>query len=100
VRAEPLAVFQSSDGLMGKVARRTLIAGKPIPITYVRDPQVVQRGKPVRVVFMEGGLIISSMAVPLQAGGVGDVLSLRNVDSGAVIKGVVEADGSIRIAGP
>jgi flagellar basal body P-ring formation protein FlgA len=36
----------------------------------------------------------------LQAGGVGDVLSLRNTDSGTVIKGVVEADGTIRVAGP
>ncbi len=94
------AVTLNPEALIGKVARRTLIAGKPIPPTYIRDREVIQKGKPVRVVFSEGGLTISSVAVPLQAGGVGDVLSLRNVDSGTVIKGIVEPDGSIRIAGP
>jgi flagella basal body P-ring formation protein FlgA len=93
-------VVQTAEALIGKVARRTLIAGKPVPLTYVRDREVVQKGKPVRVVFTSGGLTISGMAVPLQAGGVGDVLSLRNTDSGTVIKGVVEADGTIRVAGP
>lgn len=97
---EPGPVVLSTEALMGKVARRTLIAGNPIPPTYVRDREVIQKGKPVRVVFSDGGLTISSVAIPLQAGGVGDVLTLRNVDSGTIIKGVVEADGTIRVAGP
>ena len=99
-RADAGPVVLTAEVLIGKVARRTLIAGKPVPLTYVRDREVVQKGKPVRVVFSSGGLTISGMAVPLQAGGVGDVLSLRNTDSGTVIKGVVEADGTIRVAGP
>jgi flagella basal body P-ring formation protein FlgA len=51
-------------------------------------------------VFSEGPLTISGLAVALQSGGVGDVLSLRNVDSGTVIRGTVQGDGSVRIAGP
>ena len=94
------AVMRTPEALIGKVARRTLIAGKPIPAAYIRDREVIQKGKPVRVVFSQGGLTISSVAIPLQAGGVGDVLSLRNPDSGAIIKGTVEADGTIRVAGP
>ena len=93
-------VIRTPEALIGKVARRTLVAGKPIPAAYIRDREVIQKGKPVRVVFSTGGLTISSVAVPLQAGVVGDVLTLRNTDSGTIIKGVVEADGSIRVAGP
>lgn len=93
-------VMRTPEALIGKVARRTLVAGKPIPAAYIRDREVIQKGKPVRVVFSTGGLTISSVAVPLQAGVVGDVLTLRNTDSGTIIKGVVEADGSIRVAGP
>jgi flagellar basal body P-ring formation protein FlgA len=93
-------VIRAPEALIGKVARRTLIAGKPIPAAYIRDREVIQKGKPVRVVFSTGGLTISSVAIPLQAGGVGDMLSLRNPDSGTIIKGVVEADGTIRVAGP
>jgi flagella basal body P-ring formation protein FlgA len=28
------------------------------------------------------------------------VLSLRSVDSGAMIKGIVQADGTVRVSGP
>lgn len=100
VGRDPAPVVQTPDALIGKVARRTLVAGKPIPPTYVRNREVIEKGKPVTVIFSNGGLIISSLAIPLQAGVAGDVLSLRNVDSGRVIKGIVEADGTIRVAGP
>ena len=100
IHADQGPVTLDPGALIGKVARRTLIAGRPVPPSYVHDREVIQKGKPVRVVFSEGGLTISSVAVPLQAGGVGDLLSLRNVDSGTVIRGIVEADGTIRVAGP
>jgi flagella basal body P-ring formation protein FlgA len=98
--AAGLPVVRSPDEAAGKVARRTLIAGKPIPTAHLRDAAVIQQGKAVLIVYSEGGLTISGLAVPLEPGGIGDVISLRNIDSGTVIKGVVEPDGSVRIAGP
>ena len=99
-RAEQLPVVRSPADAVGKVARRILIAGKPIPVAYLRDPQVVKQGKAVRIVYAEGPLTISGLAVALQSGGVGDVIALRNVDSGSTIRGIAEADGSVRIVGP
>lgn len=95
--ASRLPVFQSRDGLVGKVARRTLIPGKPIPINSIRDPQVIKQGKAVRVIFTTDGLTIAGLAVALQSGGVGDIISLRNVDSGVVIRGEAQADGTVRL---
>lgn len=94
----PLA--RSTEAAVGKMARRTLIADKPIPTAYLGEPQVVRQGKSVRMVYSEGGLTISGIGMALQPGGIGDTISIRNVDSGAVIRGVVEGDGSVRIAGP
>ncbi|MGF1621488.1 MAG: flagellar basal body P-ring formation chaperone FlgA [Rhodomicrobiaceae bacterium] len=99
-RANQLPVIRSPDDAVGKVARRTLIAGKPIPLTYLRDPQVVQQGKAVRIVYAEGPLTISALAIALQSGGVGDLIALRNVDSGSTIRGIAEADGTVRIVAP
>ena len=65
---------------------------------FIRDAEVIKQGKPVRVVFSEGPLIISGLAVALQSGGVGDVLSLRNIDSGTVIRGIVR--GTARSGSP
>lgn len=94
------AVHQGRDSLVGKVARRTLLPGQPIPVNAVRDPFLVVQGRNVQIVFQEAGLIITGYAVALQSGGEGDVISLRNVDSGVVIKGAVLADGSIRLGDP
>jgi flagella basal body P-ring formation protein FlgA len=93
-------VFEARAALVGKVARRTLLPGQPIPISAVRDPYLVMQGKTALVVFDHGGLIITMQALALQNGGVGDVVTLRNVDSGTVIKGTVAPDGSIRLDAP
>jgi len=93
-------VFDGRDALLGKVARRTLLPGQPIPISAVRDPYVVTQGKTAMVVFEAGGLVITSHATVLQNAGVGEVVSLRNNDSGTVIKGTVAADGTVRLATP
>jgi flagellar basal body P-ring formation protein FlgA len=93
-------VFEVTEGLVGKVAKRTLLPGQPIPVAYVREPYVVTQGKTALVVFEHGGLTISTRAMALDNGSVGDFVSLRNMDSGATIKGVVASDGSIRLAAP
>jgi flagella basal body P-ring formation protein FlgA len=52
------------------------------------------------VVFEHGGLTITTNALALQNGGLGDVVSLRNLDSGAIIKGTVASNGSIQLDAP
>jgi flagella basal body P-ring formation protein FlgA len=91
------SVIDNRAALVGKVARRTLLPGKAIPVIGVADPKVVLNGSQVRVVFEEGGLTISTYATALQAGGVGDVIKLRNPESGLILSGMVQADGSVRI---
>jgi flagella basal body P-ring formation protein FlgA len=88
------------DVLVGKVARRTLLPGQPIPINSVREPHTVTQGKSALIVYQADGLTITGLGVALQSAGVGDVVSLRNADSGTVIRGIVQADGSVRVGLP
>jgi flagellar basal body P-ring formation protein FlgA len=81
----------------GRVARRTLLPGRLIALSSLRDSYAVEAGKPVQVVYMQGGLIISAVAVPLQPGSVGDLVRVRNLDSGVVFSGTVMADGTVRV---
>jgi flagellar basal body P-ring formation protein FlgA len=91
-------VHENRQTLVGKVAKRTLLPGQPIPVGGVRDPYAVVQGKATLVVFEAGGLTISTNATALQNGNIGEVVSLRNVDSGTIIKGTVAPDGSVRLA--
>ena len=85
------------EQIAGKVARRTLLPGRMISISAVREPYLVESGSPVTVRFVHGGLEISTLAVPLPDGAAGDMIRVRNMDSGAVFSGVVLADGTIRV---
>lgn len=84
--------------LEGKVASRTLLPGRLIHISSVRDAWLVEPGAPVQVRFVHDGLEISVSGVPLQHGSAGDMIKVRNMDSGTIFTGIVMADGSIRVA--
>ncbi len=90
-------VFSSSEALVGKVARRTLLPGRAIPLNAVRGPHLVVQGQASRVLFEKNGLTITSHATALQSGGQDDTITLRNNDTGIIIKGAVQWDGTIRV---
>lgn len=81
----------------GKVARRTLISGKPILVTALSEPSMVTRGEPALMIFTSGPLTITAAGTPLESGAVGDFIRIRNVDSGLIVSGTVLADGRIQV---
>ena len=92
-------VVASRDVVVGKIARRTLLPGTPIPLNAVSDPKIVSNGAKVRIVFEELGLTIVTYGAALQDGGVGELISLRNLETGITISGTVQSDGSVRLSG-
>ena len=86
--------------VVGKVARRTLLAGRAIPNNAVADPDLVTRGNAARAVFGNGGLSIETVVMPLQNGALGALVQARNTDTGRVVVGTVQADGSLKIGTP
>ncbi len=86
--------------VVGKVARRTLLAGRAIPSNAVAEPDLVTRGNAVRAVFGDGGLSIETVVMPLQNGALGALVQARNTDTGREVVGTVQADGSLRIGTP
>ncbi len=96
-KVRPDAVATRPDELDGKVTKRTLLPGRYVSVNALREAWVVDRGASVQVVFESGPLTISAAAVTLEPGAAGDVVKVRNIDSGKVFTGVVMADGSIRV---
>jgi flagella basal body P-ring formation protein FlgA len=93
------AVIQSRASLIGKMARRTLLPGYAIRAAAIDNPRAVVNGSEVRLIYAENGLTIVTTAAALQDGGIGDLIKVRNVDSGVTVSGVVQADGSVRVSG-
>ncbi|MGN6584628.1 MAG: flagellar basal body P-ring formation chaperone FlgA [Rhizobiaceae bacterium] len=93
----PTPFVHASGEIVNKIALRTILPGRLIPEGSVRDAFLVEAGKPARVVYTQGALTITMVAVPLEPGSAGDVVKVRNTDSGAVFSGIVMADGTIRV---
>ena len=87
------------DQIVNMVARRTLVPGRPIHLSSLREPHVVKRGDSLTMIFSNAGLSIVGTVVALQPGATGKTIRVRNPDTGAVITGVVQADGTIRAGG-
>jgi len=85
--------------LVGKVARRTLLPGKAIPAMAVEEPRAVTMGGMVQLVYQSEGLTIATTAQALQNGYVGQLVQVRNIESGAVIYGAIQADGTVLVNG-
>ncbi|MDX2202225.1 MAG: flagellar basal body P-ring formation chaperone FlgA [Hyphomicrobiaceae bacterium] len=94
------SVQEDRSAVVGKVAKRTLLKGAPIPVNALREPYLVVTGKLATVVYVDGGLTITGQATALQSGAIGDTVSLRNGESGLQIRGIVAKDGSVRVGGP
>lgn len=94
---QQFSVVGSREELVGRVARRSLPPGVPVPVTAVAVETVIKRGEPARLIFREGGLLIVAQVEALQNGSVGSYIRARNIDSGLIISGRVQPDGSILI---
>ncbi len=89
----------SRAAVIDKVARRTLRAGAAIPVNALRDPYAFKDGQRVEIVFGAAGLSIRGAGVAIEPGIVGSSAAVRNLDTGVVVRGLVQADGSVLLGG-
>ncbi|MGV1759404.1 flagellar basal body P-ring formation chaperone FlgA [Rhizobium sp. A22-96] len=81
----------------GLVSKRTLLPGRTISISSLRQPYAVTRGSNVRLVMSMGSMTITAAGTPLDDGAVGDSVRARNMDSGIIVNGTVLENGTIRV---
>jgi flagella basal body P-ring formation protein FlgA len=89
----------SREGVVDKVARRTLRAGAAIPANALREPYVFKDGQRVDLVYGSGALSIRASGIAIEPGVVGAVVGVRNMDTGVVVRGLVQPDGSVQLNG-
>jgi len=95
---QPNALSERAE-IVGKAARRTLLPGRPIPPGAVEEARVVSVGGLVSLVYEADGIAIATTGQAMQNGFAGQAVQARNLDSGVVVIGVVQPDGSIRLKG-
>lgn len=92
-------VATNRGALVGMASRRQLPAGRLIQSSAVGAPLVVQRNKPVSLVYEDGPLQLLARGRALQDGGVGDVVRVMNVASSIVVTGTITGPQTVAVGG-
>lgn len=86
-------VIAQVDGL---VTTKTLLPGRTIPVSALRQAYLVERGETVKLVYSANGILLTAQAIALQNGALGEMVRARNVDSGLTILATIMADGNLK----
>jgi flagella basal body P-ring formation protein FlgA len=97
--ADDQSIIENRAALIGKVAKRTLLPGQAIPTFAVANPRAVANGAHVTLIYRDGDLTIVTSAQALEPGAIGDIIKVRNDDSGLTVTGRIGADGSVNVSG-
>lgn len=70
----------------GHASQRPLRAGQIVPKNWLTAPLLFKRGAPVRIIARSGPIDISTDGEALEAGRLNEILQVRNVATGKVIR--------------
>lgn len=85
------------NDIAGKVARRTLVPGQLIPASALREREEVVQGRSYSIVYKSGALTISGEAIPMKSAAIGEMVPVRNQETGVVVQALVQAGGKLLV---
>jgi flagella basal body P-ring formation protein FlgA len=93
----PPVFGERAEDLMGKVARRTLLPNELVPDTAVHAQDLVKQGRTYKLTYNSEFVSIVGVAVPLQSGSVGEIINVRNPETGIIIKARIRPDLTLAV---
>ena len=89
--------FQNAEALVGMQAVRFLTAGRTVLFSDVKKEQVLKRGQMVKAIVGNNSFEVAISAEAQEAGSVGEVVKVKNLDSQKVFAAKVVERGVVRI---
>ncbi|MCB1541311.1 MAG: flagellar basal body P-ring formation protein FlgA [Rhodoblastus sp.] len=90
------AIKERSEAV-GRVSKRTLFPGKPIGAAFLEDRYTIVNGSLVQLIYEQPGISIVASGLALQSARAGQVIRVRNVESGLVVAGTVSDTGQVLV---
>ncbi|MCD2179018.1 flagellar basal body P-ring formation chaperone FlgA [Rhizobium sp. C1] len=81
----------------GMITKSTLIPDRAISLSSLREPFAVTHGQQVRLIYNNGSLQITALGMPLQDGSIGELIRVRNTDSGLTVSGTILGPGIVQV---
>ena len=97
VSAELSGALTDPQVAVGQEARVAIYAGKPVRPDDLGPPTLVERNQVVRLVYVTGGLAISTEGRALGRGSEGDDVRVMNLGSRNTVSGRIGPDGAVYV---
>lgn len=85
------------DRIIGKTARRTLLAGQPVRPGDLNATMMVQKNAPITVNVVSGAMALAMQGKALDDGALGDMVRVLNIRSNKVLSGIVSAPSTVTV---
>ncbi len=82
---------------IGLETRIAIYAGKPVRSSDLSPPALVQRNQVVSLIYLSGGLAISTEGRALARGSEGEVIRIMNLGSRTTVNGRIGPDGAVYV---
>ena len=92
----PGAISDLSEAL-GRETRVAVYAGRPLRYADIGAPALVSRNEVVTLIYVSGGLAISTEGRAMGRGAEGEMIRVINLSSRTTVSGRVGADGAIYV---
>jgi flagella basal body P-ring formation protein FlgA len=86
------------DQAIGMAARSTIKAGRPMRVSELMKPELVERGESVTIVYQSPGLMLAVRGKATDGGAKGDMIDVVNLQSKRVVRGTIIGRGQVAVA--
>jgi len=99
IGALPQGWISDSRLLQGQQLTRRLSAGQLLLSSQLKAAQLIAAGEPVQILSQNGGIRVQMQGEALSGGGLGQLIRVRNLSSGRVLRARVAAPGQVEAQG-
>lgn len=97
VAADLPGALSTPGEAIGLEARVAIYAGKPVRLSDLGPPTLVERNQIVPLIYLSGGLAISTEGRALARGASGEVIRIMNLGSRTTVSGRIGPDGAVYV---
>ncbi|MCF6304718.1 MAG: flagellar basal body P-ring formation chaperone FlgA [Rhodobacteraceae bacterium] len=94
---DTVGAFAVLAAVVGLEARVNIYPGRPIMLPDLGRPAILERNQQVVMIYISGGLSITSEGRVLDRAGVGERVRVMNLASKSIVFGTVTANGQIEV---
>ena len=88
------------EELIGKAPARFISARRPVRMTELKAPDIIKKGAIVTSTYNTAFMRISTSVEALEGGAMGDMIRVRNVDSGVVVSAKITSATMVDVPAP